>query len=215
MENNYYPFENVPLPYAFGDMEPLIDEKTMQLHYEKHLQAYIDNLNHLLQANPALQRYSLEQMVRGLPRRLPNDVGLSLRRFAGGVYNHRFYFDLLQNPAPEAPCGPLAEAIDRRFGSLDGFKDAFRKAALSVFGSGYAWLVLGRNGLGIVTTPNQNNPLARGLCPILTVDVWEHAYYLKHFGNRGDYLDNWFQIINWKQAEENYARCLVGSRRQE
>ena len=174
MANNCYPFENLPLPYGFCDLEPYIDEKTMEIHYQHHLQAYIDNLNQLLEAHPNLQPCPLPQLVSGMPR-LPQPLRTQLRHAAGGVYNHRFYFSLLQNPTPSEPSGELAEAIGRCFGSFDQFKTAFRTAALSVFGSGYAWLVWGRQGLRIVTTPNQNNPLAMGLCPILNVDVWEHA----------------------------------------
>ena len=209
MANNCYPFENLPLPYGYCDLEPYIDEKTMEVHHQHHLQAYIDSLNQLLSGRPTLQAYPLERLAAGTLH-LPQPLRTQLRHAAGGVYNHRFYFSLLQNPAPAEPSGELAEAIGRCFGSFDQFKTAFRTAALSVFGSGYAWLVWGRQGLRIVTTPNQNNPLAMGLCPIFNVDVWEHAYYLKHCWNRGDYLDCWFQVVNWGQAEENYRMCRQG-----
>lgn len=209
--NNYYPFENLPLPYGYNALEPFIDEKTMQLHHDRHLQTYIDNLNAILEENPRLRMLSLKQLIMyssRLPRRLRNSV----RNNAGGVYNHRFFFDGLINPAPAAPSGNLETAIIRRYGSFDNFKEAFKNAALSVFGSGYAWLVVDRGMLRIVTTANQNSPIEQCLCPVLTIDVWEHAYYLKHFNLRADYIDDFMRIINWDRAEKLYTECVCGRR---
>lgn len=207
MENEYYPYENLPLMYGYSDLEPYIDEKTMRLHHDKHLQTYIDKLNEALRGNPRLQRHSLEQLIRNAPR-LPRNIQDEIRNNAGGVYNHRFYFDLLENPAAGSPSGKLEKEIDRYFGSYNRFKDEFKEAALSVFGSGYAWLVSDRGKLKIVTTPNQNNPIEEGLCPILNLDVWEHAYYLKHYNERAKYIEDWFNIVNWDQAEHNYLACI-------
>ena len=206
MENETYPFTNLPLPYGYDAMEPYIDEKTMHLHHDRHLQTYIDNLNKILEANPDLQKLTLKELIRSVPR-LPYSIQTGILNNAGGVYNHRLYFDLLINPSGRKPVGRLAEAIVRDFGSTENFYKAFKEAALSVFGSGYAWLVSYRGSLKIVTTPNQNTTLGMELCPVITIDVWEHAYYLKHYNVRADYIEDWFQIINWERAEQNYTKC--------
>ena len=207
MENEYYPFTNLPLPYAYDAMEPYIDEKTMELHHDRHLQTYINNLNAILKDHPDLQQLSLQELILSVPR-LPYELQMGILNNAGGVFNHRFYFALLANPSERRPEGRLAEAISRDFGSLEAFLEAFKKAALSVFGSGYAWLVSDQGKLRIVTTPNQNTTLGMELCPVINIDVWEHAYYLKHYNVRADYIDDWSSIINWEQAEQNYMECL-------
>lgn len=214
MENNFYPFVNTPLPYDYDDLEPYIDEKTMYLHHDKHLQTYINNLNAALEKYPQLQKLSLKQLIKASGR-LQKEIQTAVRNNAGGVYNHRFYFDGLKNPSQREPSGRLAEAISKAFGSYQDFKAEFKKAALSVFGSGYAWLVFDKCRLKIITTPNQNSPVERGLCPILTIDVWEHAYYLKHYNVRADYIDDWFNIINWDKAEENFLNCSPSDRKSE
>lgn len=205
--HEHYPWVNLPLPYAYDALEPYIDEKTMHLHHDQHLQAYVDHLNEALEHLPRLQGCSLEQLIR-VANRLPPKVGVPVARNAGGVYNHRFYFDGLTPEGPPQPGGMLAEAIDRCFGSFSAFQEAFAAAALSVFGSGYGWLVTDRRGqLCILTTPNQSTPLTRGLCPILNIDVWEHAYYLKHCNKRGDYVADWWCVVNWPVVEARYAAC--------
>lgn len=206
MENEFYPFINLPLPYDYGALEPNIDAQTMHLHHDRHLQTYIDNLNAALQGQPSLQRLSLTELIENASR-MPTGMQATIRNNAGGVYNHRFYFDGMQPATGQMPVGALAQAIDRDFGSLDHFREAFDQAALSVFGSGYAWLVYDGTRLRILTTANQNCPLESGLCPVLTADVWEHAYYLKHFNKRADYLADWFPLINWEQAEQRYRKC--------
>lgn len=208
MQNKYYPFVNQPLPYDYQALEPFIDEKTMRLHHDRHLQTYIDNLNNILEKEPKLQKLSLEQLIQTAGR-LPCRLQAPIRNNAGGVYNHRFFFEGMVNPAPNAPEGALMQSICRQFGGLDQFLEAFRAAALSVFGSGYAWLVWGQRGLQILTTPNQNCPVEQGLRPILVIDVWEHAYYLKHYNLRGDYVKDWMQVIDWEQAEQKFlkAKC--------
>lgn len=207
MNNNHYPFINLPLPYGYDALEPFIDEKTMYLHHDRHLQTYIDNLNAALREHPNLQDLSLTQLIRSAYR-LPQPLRTAIRNNAGGVYNHRFFFEGLKNPSDDRPSGELADAIAGSFGSLDAFLELFKKAALSVFGSGYAWLVTDKTKLSIVTTANQNTPIEHGLEPILAIDVWEHAYYLKHYNVRADYIDDWMRIINWKQAEKNYAASI-------
>lgn len=206
MQNQYYPYVNLPLPYAYDALEPFIDEKTMMLHHSRHLQTYIDHLNDALRDHPQLQRMSLEQLLANAFR-LPHAAQTAIRNNAGGVYNHRFYFDLLAPPTDSKPMGQLAAAIDRDFGSYDAFQKAFTQAALAVFGSGYAWLAVVNGVLRIVITPNQNTPLELSLCPVLTLDVWEHAYYLKHYNERAAYINDWFHVVNWEQAEQNYLKC--------
>lgn len=196
MENNFYPFVNLPLPYPYDALEPFIDAKTMELHHDRHLQTYIDNLNATLANHPELQKLSLEQLIWEA-HQLPTELQTSIRNNAGGVFNHRFFFDEL-NPDPSSRKSDLSQliySITEDFGSLEKFKAAFKQAALSVFGSGYAWLVCDRCHLKIITTPNQNSPLEHYLYPLLTIDVWEHAYYLKHYNLRGDYIDDWMKII--------------------
>lgn len=207
MENCSYPFVNTPLPYDYDALEPYIDEKTMHLHHDRHLETYIKNLNEVLEKYPNLQKQTLEQLIRnssGLPCQIKNTV----KNNAGGVFNHRFYFNGMSPDCKKDPDGKLMNAVSKYFGSPDGFKKEFKKAALSVFGSGYAWLVCERGKLRIVTMPNQNSPAEKRLSPILCLDVWEHAYYLKHYNLRADYVDDWFEIVNWSRAEELYCSCL-------
>jgi len=171
----------------------------MELHHNRHLQTYIDNLNATLKNYPKLQQLSLEQLILTAPK-LPAAVGVPIARNAGGVYNHRFFFNGM-TPDAQPPTGELALAINRTFGSLDGFKTQFTQAALSVFGSGYAWLTANRlKKLQIITTANQDTPLTMGLRPIITIDVWEHAYYLKHYNVRAAYVGDWWSVVRWPEA---------------
>ncbi len=206
--SNHYKFINTPLPYSFGAMEPYIDEKTMYLHHDKHLQTYVDNLNNTLGKYPEYQSWTLEQLIVNVPC-LPEEIQADIKNNAGGVFNHQFYFANMSNPNPSQPVGFLNKAINSEFGGYAPFGDLFKAAALSVFGSGYAWLVVNAAGhLGIITTANQDTPLEMGLFPILNIDVWEHAYYLKHYNVRADYIDDWFHVVNWNNANQNYMRCF-------
>lgn len=206
--NKQYPFINPPLPYAYNALEPYIDEKTMHLHHDKHLQTYVDNLNHILEPYPTLQGLSLEELLT-CPVCLPSGLQIPIRNNAGGVYNHIFYFsNLTPMPSPSIP-STLKEAITASFGSMDEWKTNFKKAALSVFGSGYVWLILDKNKtLSIMITQNQDTPLSSGFCPILNLDVWEHAYYLKHYNVRSDYIDDWFALIDWNRVNQNFTYCM-------
>ncbi len=200
MENRY-PYVNTPLPYAYDALEPFIDEKTMHLHHDRHLQTYIDNLNGLLRDCPALQCLPLEKLLTS-PCHIPASLAVPVRNNAGGVYNHRFFFAGMAPPSGAMVRGRLYCEIDRQFGGLDRFKTLFKAQALEVFGSGYAWLVQEGGRLKITTTPNQDTPLARGQYPLLTIDVWEHAYYLKHYNQRAAYIDDWFAVVDWNRAEQ-------------
>ena len=205
--NDRYPFVNTPLPYPFDALEPYIDARTMELHHDRHLQAYIDNLNALLAAHPPLQSWTLERLVRGW-QGLPPPLRELVRRNAGGVHNHRFYFDGLCGNCTLSETGRMAQqTAAARFGGMAEFEARIREAGLSVFGSGYAWLVLDHCRLEIVTTANQDTPLHPGIRPILNVDVWEHAYYLKHQNRRADYLADWLQVINWDRVGERMWEC--------
>lgn len=212
-------FVNVPLPYPFEAMEPYIDIQTMYLHHDKHLQAYIDKLNALIDHNTALQGivedtaaglekncgfYCLNQILNNLDS-LPQEIQTDVKNNAGGVFNHWFYFNGLTAYPKGSPQGTLARNIQWRFGSFDNFKQAFTKEAMAVFGSGYAWLVSDKEGkLDIIQTANQDTPLAMGLIPLLCIDVWEHAYYLKHKNLRNAYIQDWFVVANWDWAQYCY-----------
>ena len=179
--NNHYKFINAPLPYFYDAMEPYIDAKTMRQHHNRHLQTYIDNLNQTLSEYPQFQNWTLEQLILNVPS-LPEEIQISVKNNGGGVFNHQFYFSNLANPAPSQPVGMLKDAINRDFGSYSSFQNQFKAAALSIFGSGYAWLVVNAAGrLRIITTANQDTPLPRGLCPVLNIDVWAPPYYIKNY----------------------------------
>lgn len=202
MENNRYPFVNLSLPYDYDALEPFIDEKTMHLHHDRHLQAYIDNLNKAVSKYPFLQKLTLEQLACG-NFNIPDEDKKAVKNNAGGVFNHRFFFSGM-SPEKTVPKGNLLKAVEKQFGSIEKFEKEFKKSAMSVFGSGYAWLTQCGEKLKIMTTANQDTPLCFRQKPILTIDVWEHAYYLKHYNLRGDYIDDWFNVINWDFAEENF-----------
>ncbi|WP_024620089.1 superoxide dismutase [Metaclostridioides mangenotii] len=200
---NQNAFKVKPLPYAYDALEPYIDKETMILHHNKHYQAYVDNLNKALEKYPELYKYSLVELLQNIDT-LPKDIQKTVLNNAGGAYNHGFFFDIM-SPDKTEPSEELRVSIERDFGSFENFKEQFKQASSSVFGSGWAWLVKDSSGkLSIVTTPNQNSPVSDNLTPVIGLDVWEHAYYLKYKNVRADYIDNWFNVINWKQALENF-----------
>ena len=202
--NEHYPFTNPPLPYPYEAMEPYIDTLTMHLHHDRHLQTYVDNLNRILKDYPAYHQLSLEELLM-YQKSLPPEIQTGVRNNAGGVYNHIMYFSCLKNPGMEEPPHPLNQMIAKCFKDYSGFQTEFTNAALSVFGSGYAWLVADAFGrLLILTSANQDCPLSENLFPLLNLDVWEHAYYLIHYNERAAYISDWFHIVNWEQAAANY-----------
>ncbi len=201
-----YPYVLPPLPYAYDALEPVISAETLHFHHDKHLAAYVDNLNKALAFSPELQAKTLTQLLRTLYE-VPAELRAAVINNGGGVYNHLLYFDQMAPGGPTAPMGPLAAAITETFGSLDGFKTELTTAAMGQFGSGYGWLVCDDEGkLSVVKSANQDCPLAQDLWPILNLDVWEHAYYLDYQNRRGDYVDKWFSLINWNVAEKRYVR---------
>jgi Fe-Mn family superoxide dismutase len=199
------PFTLPALPYAYDALEPYFDAATMHLHHDKHHQTYVNNLNAAVSTHPDLAGKSVEELVTNLSA-LPESVRTAVRNQGGGHANHSFWWPTL-GKGGAAPVGELAKAIDVKFGSLATFQDKLTAAALSVFGSGWAWLVKMPDGtVAIETTANQDSPLTLGHKPVLTVDVWEHAYYLKYQNKRADYVKAYFQVINWDYVSAQFAR---------
>jgi Fe-Mn family superoxide dismutase len=199
------PFKLPALPYAYDALEPSFDAETMHLHHDKHHQAYVNNLNTAVEAHPELASKSVEQLVADLSS-VPEAVRTAVRNNGGGHANHSFWWPTL-GKGGAAPAGELAKAIDAKFGSLSAFQEQLSKAAMGVFGSGWAWLVKMPDGsLAIETTPNQDSVLALGHKPVLGIDVWEHAYYLKYQNRRADYVKAYFQVLNWDYVSGQFAQ---------
>ncbi len=203
------PHELAPLPYPKEALEPHIDAQTMEIHHGKHHQAYVTNLNKALAGNAALEAKSLEALIKDLAS-VPDAIRGPVRNNGGGHWNHTFFWSLMGPNAGGAPSGALAAAINAAFGSFDAFKEKFEAAGVGRFGSGWAWLVVNGGKLEIASTANQDNPLmgkaVAGVegAPILGVDVWEHAYYLKYQNRRADYLKAWWNVVNWAGAAQRY-----------
>lgn len=197
-------FELPKLPYAYDALEPYIDARTMEIHHSKHHQAYTTNLNQAI-AGTALENASIEEILTSC-KDLP-----AVRNNGGGYWNHNLFWEVMAPDAGGHPTGRLAEAIDAAFGSFDGFKDAFAKAATTRFGSGWAWLCVSKGELEICSTANQDNPLMGEGCqgtPILGLDVWEHAYYLTYQNRRPDYINAFFSVIHWGKVSEKFEAAL-------
>lgn len=193
-----------PLPYAYDALEPHIDEQTMRIHHDKHHAAYVNNLNAALEGHPDLAAKSLEDLLRSLDS-VPENIRTAVRNNGGGHANHTLFWDIMTPGGSSTPTGELADAINSAFGGLDQLKDALSKAAATRFGSGWAWLVVKQDGsLAVTSTPNQDTPLMDGDTPILGVDVWEHAYYLKYQNRRPDYVAAWWNTVNWDKVAERY-----------
>lgn len=204
MKAETYPFVVRPLPYEYDALIPVLDAETLHFHHDKHYKTYVDNLNSALSDYPELQRLSLEELLRSLDT-LSASIRTAVRNNGGGVYNHELYFDGMKNPVGQEPEGILAEAIDRDFGSYKQWKERMKQAAVSNFGSGWAWLVADEDGrLSILQTANQDVPDLEKYTPLLLVDVWEHAYYLQYQNRRADYVEGWFGLINWRKAAKRY-----------
>ncbi|MEK7476157.1 MAG: superoxide dismutase [Candidatus Coatesbacteria bacterium] len=189
----------VKLPYAYNALEPYIDRLTVEIHHDKHHRAYVANLNRALEGATAYSAMPVEELLRHLDR-LPEGTRTGVRNNAGGVANHAIYWRCMGPGMGGAPTGEMAGAIDVAFGSFGKFKELFTAAALGRFGSGWAWLVDDHGTLEIVTTPNQDSPISDGKTPLLVVDVWEHAYYLKYQNRRADYVAAWWHLVNWDEV---------------
>lgn len=191
-----------PLPYQYNSLEPYIDEQTMKIHHTKHHQTYIDKLNAAIKDYPNLQKESAEDLVANL-KTIPEAARTAVRNHGGGHVNHSFFWPILKKDVRIG--GAIADEISSKFGSFDDFKDKFSTAATLLFGSGWTWLVLNKGELEIITTPNQDSPLTANKTPILGLDVWEHAYYLKYQNRRPEYIDAFFHVINWEKVNEIFS----------
>jgi Fe-Mn family superoxide dismutase len=196
-------FSVPPLPYAFDALEPHIDAKTMEIHHDKHHQAYVDKLNAAVEGTE-FESKSIDEIVSNLSA-LPADKQGPVRNNGGGHYNHTLFWESLQGGGVQTPEGELASAIDSAFGSFDEFKTKFQDAGVARFGSGWVWLVKGDSGLEIVSTPNQDTPLADGKTPLLGNDVWEHAYYLTYQNKRPAYLEAFWNVVDWGTVAKRFA----------
>src|SRR3989344_3664950 len=199
-------FQISPLPYAYNSLEPFIDETTMKLHHDKHHQTYTDKLNDALKDYPELQNKKAEDLLIDLDQ-VPEKIRQVVINHGGGYVNHNFFWEILKKDTKIS--GDIEESITEKFGSFDKFKEIFTQAAATVFGSGWAWLVIDENEeLEILQSKNQDSPLSFGKTPILTIDVWEHAYYLKYQNKRADYIAAFWNIINWDEVRKNYETAL-------
>ena len=189
------------LPYAYDALEPYFDNQTMEIHHTKHHQTYVDKLNAALEGHTELQNKAVEELLRDL-QAVPENIRTAVRNHGGGHFNHSFFWPMLRKETRYG--GDVAQAIDSVFGSFDNFRDKFSNAAALLFGSGWAWLVWGNNELQIVATPNQDNPISQGKTPILGIDVWEHAYYLKYQNRRPEYISAFFNVVNWDKVNEYF-----------
>ena len=199
------PFKVPPLPYDFDALEPSIDARTMEIHHDKHHAAYVANLNKAIAGNPDLAKKSGEELVRDLSA-VPEAVRTAVRNNGGGHFNHSLFWQMMKKGGGGEPQGELAKAIEKKFGSFDKFKEEFAKAATTQFGSGWAWLTLDGKEVRVEQTPNQDNPLTQGRIPLLGLDVWEHAYYLKYQNRRPEYITAFYKVINWDFVADRFEK---------
>jgi len=198
-------FQLPPLPYGFDALEPHLDAQTMEIHHDKHHATYVTNLNGAVEKHPDLGSRSIEDLLREI-NSIPEDIRTVVRNSGGGHSNHSIFWTLMGPNGGGHPSGSLAAAIDKAFGGIDAFKEQLSKAAVGQFGSGWGWLIAGQGGqLSIKAYPNQDSPYMEGATPILGVDVWEHAYYLKYQNRRADYVAAWWNTVNWKAVEERFS----------
>lgn len=207
--NETYPFKLKPLPYSYNAMEPYIDEKTMMIHHKGHLGTYVNNLNKALEKYPIYHNCTLTDLLYNIEL-LPYEIRKDVRNNGGGVFNHNLYFEGLKNVGDgNVPIGKLKSKIEEQFISFDNFYNLLSKASKELFGSGFVWLTLNKyNNLELVATKNQDTVLELGLCPIILIDLWEHAYYLKYNNKKDEYIQNYKNIIEWNKAEERYLKCI-------
>ncbi|MBA4158446.1 MAG: superoxide dismutase [Gemmatimonadetes bacterium] len=194
------------LPYAYNALEPHIDEQTMRIHHTKHHQAYVNNANDALKGHDDLQNMSVEELLRNL-NRAPEDIRTKLRNNAGGHANHSLFWQIMGPNGGGEPSGALADAIRSSFGDFNAFKEKFANAGKGRFGSGWAWLVVDGGNVKVTDTANQDSPLMEGQTPILGLDVWEHAYYLKYQNKRPDYIDAWWNVVNWQEVGRRFEQA--------
>jgi superoxide dismutase, Fe-Mn family len=198
-------FELPPLPYDFSALEPHIDAQTMEIHHDRHHGTYVNNLNGAIQKHPELEGKSVEDLLSDLSS-VPDDIRTVVRNNGGGHYNHSIFWQIMSPDGGGEPSGEVAEAISEAFGDFASFKDTLSKAAIGQFGSGWGWLYLSGGRLSIKGFPNQDNPILDGGVPIMGVDVWEHAYYLKYQNKRPDYVAAWWNTVNWSAVNDRYSQ---------
>jgi superoxide dismutase, Fe-Mn family len=198
-----------PLPYPVEALEPHIDKMTMEIHHGRHHKAYVDNLNKALEGQAALADKPIEQLVREI-NKVPENIRNAVRNNGGGHINHSMFWEIMAPKAGGKPSGPLADAISKAFGDFGAFQAKIKEAALGRFGSGWAWLVQADGQLKVISSANQDSPFMDGQYPILGLDVWEHAYYLKYQNKRADYVDAWWNVVNWSAIDKRYAAAKSG-----
>ena len=196
-------YELEKLPYGYDALEPYIDAKTVEIHHDKHHQGYVNKLNAAVEKHPELFEKSVEDLLKDLDA-IPEDIRTGVRNAGGGVANHNLYWKTMKKDGGEAS-GEIADAISKAFGSYDSFKEQFTKNATSLFGSGWTWLISNNGNLEIMNLPNQDSPLSIGKKPLLAIDVWEHAYYLKYQNRRPEYVENFLKVINWDYVNKLYS----------
>jgi superoxide dismutase, Fe-Mn family len=195
------------LPYATDALEPHIDAQTMEIHHGRHHKTYVDKLNAALEGHGELAAKSIEDLIANLDQ-VPENIRTAVRNNGGGHANHTLFWQIMSPNGGGEPTGELAQAVDKTFGSFDKFKEEFSNAAVGRFGSGWAWLVLKKDGsLAVTSTPNQDNPVMEGDTPLLGLDVWEHAYYLKYQNKRPDYISAWWNVVNWDEVNKRYQQA--------
>ena len=198
-------FELPQLPYSFGALEPHVDARTMELHHDKHHQAYTNNLNAAVEKHSELAGKSAEDLLSDL-NAVPEDIRMAVRNNGGGFVNHNMFWTSMSPDGGGSPSGALADAINASLGDFDSFKETFAKAGMTRFGSGWAWLSKNSDGtVAVSSTSNQDNPLSEGLTPLLGLDVWEHAYYLNYQNRRGDYIAAWWNVVNWDEVSNRFG----------
>lgn len=203
-----YPYSLPQLPYPYDALEPYIDKMTMEIHHTKHHQAYINNLNSALEKYPEFHNLELEEILKNL-NQLPEEIRTAVRNNGGGHYNHSLFWEIMKPNGGGEPKGKLKEEIEKNFGSFEEFKKLFSETAIKHFGSGWAWLVITSDKkLKVYSLLNQDNPLMNGDVPIMGLDVWEHAYYLKYQNRRAEYVEAWWHVVNWDKIEENLLKYL-------
>ncbi|HEX8237210.1 MAG TPA: superoxide dismutase [Abditibacteriaceae bacterium] len=201
------PHELPPLPYDYNALEAAIDEETMHLHHDKHHATYVNNLNAALEKYPELQNLSIEQLLKNADN-VPDEIKTAVRNNGGGHANHSMFWEIMGPNGGGQPTGPIADAITQSFGDFETFKKQFADAGAKRFGSGWVWLVKGEGGkLTITSTPNQDTPLMEGQYPILGNDVWEHAYYLRYKNVRAEYLNSWWNVVNWDEVNKRLSQA--------
>ena len=192
------------LPYDYSALEPYIDGQTMRIHHDKHHAAYVKNVNDALAGHDDLLSMEINDLIQNLGQ-VPDDIRTKVRNNGGGHANHTFFWEIMASASGQKPEGMLLNAINSTFSSLDSFKEKFTNAAMGRFGSGWAWLVMENSKLLVMDTPNQDSPLMDGKTPILGIDVWEHAYYLKYQNRRPEYIEAWWKVVNWKEVEKRFS----------